>query len=385
MIPLIEMVNFALVCGLVGLTLFLIVQSIIRSHELPFIYLAIFLIAIFFGQVDEIVSIFEIWRAYPWLMNMYIPALYLLAPSIYLYIKALSVKQKGIMFRFVDVNWLGFVMAILLCLPYYFLDQQIKLERLLAPAGSLQHLSYITIAPKVALVGFVPFSLFYLFVILKTLSQHLVNIKAYFSNIEDKNLSWVRWSIILLLFALSVGVAQLFLPKKYSNMGFYKFIFLCYEYAWLFAFGILSLKQQIIYNKQNNNGSKTKKYSHTKISEEDARRIQNKLISAMEKKKLHYNASLTLRELSDFTGVSENKISQVLNTIMEQSFYQFINNWRIKDACQYMEDSNLNILEIAYLVGFNSRSTFNMAFKKKMGKTPSAYRVELQTIVETPA
>lgn len=103
-------------------------------------------------------------------------------------------------------------------------------------------------------------------------------------------------------------------------------------------------------------------------------RIALKLKKAMEEDKLQLNPSLTLRKLSDMTGIAENNISQVLNMKIGMGYYDFINYWRIQSACEKLKQSNNSLLDITYAVGFNSRSTFNLAFKKHTGKTPSEYR-----------
>ena len=58
-------------------------------------------------------------------------------------------------------------------------------------------------------------------------------------------------------------------------------------------------------------------------------------------------------------------------------FFDFVNEYRIKKAMEMLSDTNkkdLTVLEILYKVGFNSKSSFNTAFKKHAGKTPTQFR-----------
>ena len=60
-----------------------------------------------------------------------------------------------------------------------------------------------------------------------------------------------------------------------------------------------------------------------------------------------------------------------------KSFFDFINAFRIREAQQVFRESGddkLTILEVMYQVGFNSKSSFNTAFKKETGQTPSEFR-----------
>lgn len=60
------------------------------------------------------------------------------------------------------------------------------------------------------------------------------------------------------------------------------------------------------------------------------------------------------------------------------SFYEYVNSLRVAEACRLLAQvSNglpMSISEIAYAVGFNNRVSFNTAFKKRTGETPSAYQ-----------
>jgi AraC-like DNA-binding protein len=72
--------------------------------------------------------------------------------------------------------------------------------------------------------------------------------------------------------------------------------------------------------------------------------------------------------------VSGNHLSQVINAFEHCSFRDFVNKARVTEVCRRLDESaELNLLELAMEVGFNSKSSFNRAFRKQTGKTPSEY------------
>jgi AraC-like DNA-binding protein len=85
---------------------------------------------------------------------------------------------------------------------------------------------------------------------------------------------------------------------------------------------------------------------------------------------------LSLRSLSDHTNISTNYISQVINQKTDSHFFDYINRFRIDAAKEQlaMKDEKTTVLDIAYNVGFNSKSTFNTAFKRHTDLTPTEYR-----------
>lgn len=372
----------------IGLSMFILIQSLTRINQQHVKFLVFLYFFNLSNQLDDWYEISEIWRIIPQLTNVYIPFLFGIAPSFYLYVKQLTAPvniEKLASGRNEITPWYwhysAIIVAIFFCLPYYLLNTELKLERLLAPTGTLDHLGIVTISPSFALFAVIPFSLCYLILIIRLLNNHLGNIKYYFSNIENKELSWLRWSIILFFCVLVVSSVQLLLPSSVSERWFPRSAFLAFEFIWLSIFAALAIKQKVIYKQdmqfQSIKESKVQeftKYSRSKISEADMDRIEIKLIKAMEQDKLQSDPSLTLRKLSDTTGVSENRISQVLNLRIGKGFYDFVNYWRVKNACERLKTTNENLLDITYAVGFNSRSTFNLAFKKHTGKTPSGYR-----------
>ena len=73
-------------------------------------------------------------------------------------------------------------------------------------------------------------------------------------------------------------------------------------------------------------------------------------------------------------------ISEVLNGLLKQNFYDYINNYRIeefKKLAELPENASETNLNIAFSAGFNSKTTFNTAFKKFTSQTPTQFRNKL--------
>ncbi|MFM2326918.1 MAG: hypothetical protein RIR31_1120 [Bacteroidota bacterium] len=118
-----------------------------------------------------------------------------------------------------------------------------------------------------------------------------------------------------------------------------------------------------------------KKYT---LSSDQQKRIVEKLETVMKEKKLYNNPDLDLTALSEATKISRHHVSEVLNQYARKNFYEFINEYRIKEVLLILDKCKINnikpnILPIAFEVGFNSKSSFNLYFKKHTGLTPSEY------------
>ncbi len=101
------------------------------------------------------------------------------------------------------------------------------------------------------------------------------------------------------------------------------------------------------------------------------------LLGLLSQQKLYLDPLLNLDKLARPLNISGKQLSQLINESAGNNFNDFINKYRIEEAQNLMKKDNKrqpNILEIAYQVGFNSKSTFNTAFKKFTNSTPSEYR-----------
>ena len=123
-----------------------------------------------------------------------------------------------------------------------------------------------------------------------------------------------------------------------------------------------------------------KKSETITISEKEYQEDLVKLKQYMIEEKPFLNPSLTIQDVSSAIEIPVRELSLLINHKLEQHFYDFVNTYRIENAMDILKDatkSKVTILEILYEVGFNSKSSFNTAFKKHTGKTPTSYRNSL--------
>ncbi len=113
------------------------------------------------------------------------------------------------------------------------------------------------------------------------------------------------------------------------------------------------------------------------FKENDNASLFNQISELVIGEKMYLESSLSLSILSKLLGQSTQKTSEVINQYAKQNFNDFINYYRIQEAKKTLLDENsmnYTISSIAFDVGFSSLSSFNSAFKKFVGKTPSVYR-----------
>lgn len=91
---------------------------------------------------------------------------------------------------------------------------------------------------------------------------------------------------------------------------------------------------------------------------------------------LYREAGLNLAKMARKSGIPARKLSAAINLLRQQSVSQYVNQWRIEEACQQLSQSSLPIIEIMEAAGFITKSNFNREFLRITGKTPSRWRAD---------
>lgn len=146
--------------------------------------------------------------------------------------------------------------------------------------------------------------------------------------------------------------------------------------AWVFVVGYLSLSQGAVVieavpeptpiNIDEAPGSNDPRFPDVEL----------RLSQLMAQQQLYREPALTIGQLAKRSGYPEYLVSAVINQRFEGNFWEYISRQRIEAARSCLADASdaRTILDIAYACGFTSKSTFNAAFKRQLGETPSAYR-----------
>ncbi|PJZ70436.1 AraC family transcriptional regulator [Leptospira perolatii] len=117
------------------------------------------------------------------------------------------------------------------------------------------------------------------------------------------------------------------------------------------------------------------KYQNTPLLPSDVEAANSKLKNIMEQQAFYRDSELRLIDLAAGLGLSVHQTSRYLNEVHQMTFYELVNYYRIKEACDLLiYDPKKTVLEIGYEVGFNSKSTFNSQFVKATGMSPAIYR-----------
>ena len=232
----------------------------------------------------------------------------------------------------------------------------------------------------------------YVFLTIKVVRVYNEKIKDSYSNIERINLNWLRHLTIGLIFVWGVVVIS-YIVNAFSEKNM-KMDYLIYTTAsiLIYSVGYLSLRQPMIFEPsiqkaeaepEPNTPTKTEvriSYQKSGLTDTEAQSYLKKLVQIIETDKPYLNSDLTLRELAEKLSISTHNLSEILNTRLNQNFYDFINHYRVEEVKRRLADKdsdNFSLIAIAFDSGFNSKSTFNTIFKKQTGTTPSQYRKQL--------
>jgi ligand-binding sensor domain-containing protein/AraC-like DNA-binding protein len=122
---------------------------------------------------------------------------------------------------------------------------------------------------------------------------------------------------------------------------------------------------------------KKNKYRKTRLPEDLARQYKQKLLYLLENERIYRDSSLCINTLSSKLSLPTHHLSQVINEKFNKNFYELVNGYRIEESKEMLAAENEEppkILAIAYDVGFNNLSSFNRAFKRHTGKTPTEFK-----------
>jgi AraC-like DNA-binding protein len=206
----------------------------------------------------------------------------------------------------------------------------------------------------------------------------LVSFRTY-SNSNPEVRSWFRWLTgLFALFIVSYAsyfilVRFPFFSVEWDYMISFSMMFTIFFIAWFGylqpkVFSGFSLVEAV---------QLPVKYKTSALARDVSDEIIVMLDAAMKERKLYQDPEIRLEKLADAIGTTRHYLSQVINDRKGMSFFEYINSLRIDEAKFLLanpDNHKMNVIEIAYQVGFNNKVTFNSTFKKSTGLTPTEFR-----------
>ncbi|MCF6196079.1 MAG: helix-turn-helix domain-containing protein [Emcibacter sp.] len=325
---------------------------------------------------------------HPHLTGIFFPAYFLLGPLIYFYIRDMCDTRAYILDKKRYRHFILPGLSILLMATYYAFPAELKLS-LLVDEDNIPETPFFIIGVTAAILTQILLPVQLLYYLIKSygiLRQYFSTLKQFFANIDDHQMDWLRLFILMLsiqwvLYAIKDLIGW---PQQWADDINFFTSFIDVGIIYFLSFKGLrqaAILQDELANNQalepkESDGKTRQKYAKSALSDEDSERILGKLHKALETDALYNDSMLSLRSLSDHTKISTNYISQVINQKLNCNFFDFVNKFRIEAAMKQLtnKERKIPVLEIAHNVGFNSKSTFNTAFKRHTGLTPTEYR-----------
>lgn len=125
--------------------------------------------------------------------------------------------------------------------------------------------------------------------------------------------------------------------------------------------------------------TKTEEAQYELVEQQTNTELENwkqKITSLMQNEKLYEDAELTLSQFAKQLSTNTSVLSKIINTGFQMNFNDFVNQYRISSMMEKLkagEQKNQTLLGIAFDCGFNSKATFNRAFKKQTGLSPKEW------------
>lgn len=320
------------------------------------------------------------WSYYNWyfphLTGIYQLLVFLLGPLLYLYFYNLEKRSSLLQ---ICLHFTPFLLFIIYKIPYFslsaadkrlFFTGQERLGKLLAEWEYWPNLTawqWLFFLTHLSVYAVLIFKQFY------PKHQATTIAKRWFSTLWGLYTAFTI-AYIAYFVMLKTGYYQLtydYLISLVMTIFIYTVGFLGYRQPSIFAGTFLAKAFQ------------TEKYSHSSLTPSGAASLHQKLLQTMEQEQYFLDNDLRLHKLAEHLQTTPHHLSQVLNERIGKSYSEFINGYRIAAAQKLLSDpkeQNTYIINIAYQVGFNNKTSFNQAFKAISGVSPSAYRKEvLQT------
>jgi len=339
--------------------------------NVPVYFLASLLFLMVLTNLDFYIVSSGKFRHYPHFFGISMGLMLLFGPLLYFYTQSLINSKFKLRIDYA-LHFIPYVLNLLANSSFYFTDPGTKIsfiEHYSEYGLALRLQDKLLISLQISHLGCY---LFFTLQLMNESGKRFGNIP-YIISITSR-LKWIKilmvsvtvfFSVVLILF-IYVLIAQTLYPG------------VNYTYSLITSMTIYYIGYKTILTPELANPDFQKKYNSTEILDKEiTENYTRQLEDMMNIQKIFLDNDLKLETLAKKMSLSSNKLSRLINEKYEKTYPDYINEYRIKEFISRVQNSefrNFNIYGLAMEVGFNSKSTFNAAFKKATGKTPTEFK-----------
>lgn len=307
--------------------------------------------------------------------------LFLLAPVLYFYFKTLL--DKSFSFSAKDyIHFLPATLYLIYSIIVFLTDRVILKEYYFYADGKDKDFS-----TWYQITGFFLLT-FYLIQSLKTYNEYKTITYNLVSFAESVMFRWAKRFLIAFLMLIAIRIVFFIANPEWDQFGKKFWYYVCFSV--LFYYVSISGYTNSVLSTTSFRDSTRNFEDDSKLNDEETINDKNtikteiadldswkeKIESLMLVDKMYENPELVISDLSNRLGTHSKKISQVINEGFEMNFNDFVNHYRTKALITKIEEGEHNIqtlLGLALDCGFNSKSTFNRAFRRATNLSPKEY------------
>lgn len=122
------------------------------------------------------------------------------------------------------------------------------------------------------------------------------------------------------------------------------------------------------------------RHTASQLNDTQQKQLLKAIIEVMENSQEIFSTTFSIDKMAELVGSNRNYVSQVINEQLGKNFSNFVNEYRIQEACLRLNDTanygQFTMRAIGESVGFKSYTTFVSVFRKLTGLTPAQYQKE---------
>jgi AraC-like DNA-binding protein len=328
-----------------------------------------------FSTVYYSTTLFERWPHF-FGVSYHMP--FIFGPLVYLYAKAASDRSWRFTLRDA-VHFLPVAITIGTTIPMYALSgaEKVALLREFIAGNVPTRLMVFDAFKFISGIG-------YSIATVRLVLRHQRQVRYSYSNTERVNLRWLLWfagaaaAIWVMAVSIDSGSPDSTIRDDHVSLAMAIMIY---------AIGYTGLRQPEIFRYETREyaipptmeNPADARYERSGLDDREAENLRVQLVALMETEQPWKDSELTLAQLAERLATTPHKLSEVLNAQVGQTFYDFVNGYRVREVQRRIkagDASRLKMLALALDAGFASKSTFNDVFKKHTNQTPSAYALQ---------